>query len=194
MDGDLFGHMLHSINFTPKSKIAHASQIYILPLTMRRPQSFVVCKRCEWEDAYIQYMKYLQRRQKLHTSNIDSINIFSNIARKPRAPVFLDIAFLAINLKAFSVMQLDLRWVKFMSMWLLDDHICRLWKACNICETEWAMDSASLTWTSKNSTSWMDGWSSRPYHMKNDGPQKKNLHHSSGTSFCIVSQGHFLAL
>ena len=41
--------------------------------------------------------------KKLHTSNIDSINIFSNIARKPRAPVFLDIAFLAINLKAFSV-------------------------------------------------------------------------------------------
>ena len=65
MDWDLFGHLLHSINFTTKSKIAHASQIYILPLTVWVPQSFVVCKRYEWEDAHIQYMKYLQRRQKI---------------------------------------------------------------------------------------------------------------------------------
>jgi hypothetical protein len=31
-------------------------------------------------------------------------------------------------------------------------------------------------------------------YKKKEWPQKKNLRHSSGTSFCIVSLGHFLAL
>ena len=38
-----------------------------------------------------------------HTSNIASVRILSSIDRKPRAPVFFDIAFLAISLVAPSV-------------------------------------------------------------------------------------------
>ena len=37
------------------------------------------------------------------TSNMGSVRILSNMALKPRAPVFFAIAFLAINLSALSV-------------------------------------------------------------------------------------------
>ena len=44
------------------------------------------------------------RKEKLwHTSYIASTNTFSKIDRNPRAPVFLDIAFLAIELRELSV-------------------------------------------------------------------------------------------
>lgn len=39
----------------------------------------------------------------MYTSNIASVRMFSNMALKPRAPVFFAIAFFAINLNAFPV-------------------------------------------------------------------------------------------
>lgn len=44
-----------------------------------------------------------EREEELQTSYIASIKTFSNMDRKPLAPVFLVIAFLAINLNASSV-------------------------------------------------------------------------------------------
>lgn len=58
---------------------------------------------------------YLRINQQFNTSNIASVKMLSSRALKPLAPVFLDIAFFAISLRAFSV-KCNLTWrvgVKF---------------------------------------------------------------------------------
>ena len=54
-------------------------------------------------------------------------------------------------------MQLDLRWVKFMSMWLLDDHICRSWKACNISENRMSNGFCKSS-MNKQEFNMLNGW------------------------------------